>query len=137
MHGIESLDREASLRLPLDDCRRSWQHFIGIDGHIGLEVEDEDIANRFAQFFSWVQTEPRYTFVLSVDEFIKQFDHYGVPFDADFIDYLRGLSFDERRAFDCAMGYIFGRISDLHVQLPSSGLYYAVEGVKCRAGTVL
>ena len=50
-----------------------------------------------------------------------------MPFDADFIDYLRGLSFDERRAFDRAMGYIFGRISDLHVQLPSSGLYLLVK----------
>jgi hypothetical protein len=74
-----------------------------------------------------VQTEPRYTLCLSVDEFIKQFDHYGAPFDADFIDYLRGLSFDERRAFDRAMGYIFGTISDLHVKLPSSGLYLLVQ----------
>ena len=125
MHGIESLDPKLHSdyhSMPSEKLAR----FIGIDGHIGLEV-DEDIANRFAKFFSFVQTEPRYTLCLSVDEFIKQFDHYGAPFDADLIDYLRGLSFDERRAFDRAMGYVFGRISDLHVQLPSSGLYLLVK----------
>jgi hypothetical protein len=62
-----------------------------------------------------------------VAEFIKQSDEYGAPFDADFIDYLRGLSFDERHAFDMAMGYVFGRISDLDLQLPSSGLYLLVK----------
>src|SRR6185369_7031034 len=125
MHGIESLDPKLHSDYHSMTPEKLAQ-FIGIDGHIGLEV-DEDIAQRFAKFFSFVQTEPRYTLCLSVDEFIKQFDHYGAPFDKDFIDYLRGLSFDERRAFDLAMGYIFGRISDLHVQLPSSGLYLLVK----------
>ena len=125
MHGIETLD--SKLHSDYHSMTPAkLARFIGIDGHIGLEV-DEDIANRFAKFFSFVQTEPRYTLCLSVDEFIKQFDHYGVPFDRDFIDYLRGLSFDERRAFDRAMGYVFGRISDLHVRLPSSGLYLLVK----------
>ena len=81
----------------------------------------------FAKFFASVQTEPRYTLCLSVAEFIKQFDQYGAPFDRDFIEYLRGLSFDERHAFDMAMGYVFGKISDLHLQLPSSGLYLLVK----------
>ena len=125
MHGVESLDPKLHADYHSMTPERLAQ-FIGVDGHIGLEV-DEDIAQRFAKFFSFVQTEPRYTLCLSVDEFIKQFDHYGAPFDKDFIDYLRGLSFDERRAFDLAMGYIFGRISDLHVQLPSSGLYLLVK----------
>ena len=88
---------------------------------------DEAIANRFARFFSSVQAEPRYTLALSSDEFVKQFDNYGAPFDRDFIDYLRGLSFDERRAFDIAMGYIFARVSDLNLQLPSSGLYLLLK----------
>ena len=125
MHGIESLDP----KLHSDYHSMSEEklaHFIAIDGHIGLEV-DEDIADRFARFFSSVQTEPRYTLCLSAAEFIKQFDEYGVPFDADFIDYLRGLSFDERHAFDMAMGYVFGKISDLDLQLPSSGLYLLVK----------
>ena len=125
MHGIESLNRE----LHGDYASMSEQrlaHFIGIDGHIGLEV-DEEIATRFRKFFTNVQAEPRYTLCLSVDEFIKQYDQYGVPFDADFIAYLRGLSFSERHAFDMAMGYVFGKISDLGLKLPSCGLYLLVK----------
>ena len=125
MHGIETLNRE----LHGDYASMSEEklaHFIGIDGHIGLEVDDE-IAARFGRFFTSVQCEPRYTLCLSVAEFIKQYDEYGVPFDADFIDYLRGLSFTERNAFDMAMGYVFGKISDLGLKLPSSGLYLLVK----------
>ena len=125
LHGIESLNRE----LHGDYASMSEEklaHFIGIDGHIGLEV-DEEIAARFRKFFTSVQSEPRYTLCLSVAEFIKQYDEYGVPFDADFIDYLRGLSFTERNAFDMAMGYVFGKISDLGLKLPSSGLYLLVK----------
>ena len=125
MHGIESLNRE----LHGDYASMSEQrlaHFIGIDGHIGLEV-DEEIAARFRRFFTNVQAEPRYTLALSVAEFIKQYDEYGVPFDADFIEYLRGLSFSERRAFDMAMGYVFAKVSDLGLKLPSCGLYLLVK----------
>src|SRR4030095_14716997 len=85
------------------------------------------LADLCARFFSSVQTEPRYTLCLSVAEFIKQFDEYGAPFDADFIDYLRGLSFAERLALYMAMGYVCGKISDLDLQLPSSGLYLLVK----------
>ncbi|HEX6043949.1 MAG TPA: class I SAM-dependent methyltransferase [Pyrinomonadaceae bacterium] len=125
MHGIETLNRE----LHGDYASMSEEklaHFIGVDGHIGLEV-DEEIAARFRKFFKNVQAEPRYTLCLSVAEFIKQYDEYGVPFDADFIDYLRCLSFTERNAFDMAMGYVFGKISDLGLKLPSSGLYLLVK----------
>jgi SAM-dependent methyltransferase len=125
MHGVESLDPKLHPDYH-SMTPEKLAHFVGIDGHIGLEV-DEDIADRFARFFSSVQTEPRYTLCLSVAEFIKQFDEYGAPFDADFIDYLRELSFDERHAFDMAMGYVFGKISDLDLQLPSSGLYLLVK----------
>src|SRR5687768_493953 len=69
---------------------------------------------------SW---EPRYALCLSSEEFIKQSDKYGLSFESDFLDYLRGLSFKERRAFDMAMGYVFGKISDLDLSLPKSGLY--------------
>ena len=125
MHGVETLNRE----LHGDYASMSEEklaRFIGVDGHIGLEVDDE-IAARFRKFFTNVQAEPRYTLCLSVAEFIKQYDEYGVPFDADFIDYLRGLSFTERNAFDMAMGYVFGKISDLGLKLPSSGLYLLVK----------
>jgi ubiquinone/menaquinone biosynthesis C-methylase UbiE len=125
MHGVESLNRELHGDYTSMN-EEKLAHFIGIDGHIGLEV-DEEIAGRFRKFFANVQAEPRYTLSLSVAEFIKQYDEYGVPFDADFIEYLRGLSFSERRAFDMAMGYVFGRISDLGLKLPSSGLYLLVK----------
>jgi ubiquinone/menaquinone biosynthesis C-methylase UbiE len=125
LHGIESLDRKLHPDYNTTSSEK-LARFVAVDGHIGLET-DEDIAQRFSRFFSSVQTEPRYALCLSVAEFIKQYDEYGAPFDPDFIDYLRGLSFDERHAFDMAMGYVFGRISDLNLKLPSSGLYLLVK----------
>lgn len=132
MHGIETLNRQlhGDYESMSDE---KLAHFIGIDGHIGLEV-DEDIAARFRRFFANVQAEPRYTLCLSVAELIKQHDEYGVPFEDDFIDYLRGLSFSERRAFDMAMGYVFGKISDLGIKLPSSGLYLLVKASNAALG---
>lgn len=131
MHGIETLNRE--LHGDYDSMsHEKLTHFVGIDGHIGLEVDDAIVA-RFSKLFRWVEAEPRYTLCLSVAEFIKQYDEYRVPFDKDFIDYLRGLSFDERRAFDMAMGYVFGRISDLQVQMPSSGLYMLLKASNAEA----
>jgi ubiquinone/menaquinone biosynthesis C-methylase UbiE len=125
MHGIECLNRE--LHGDYESMSpEKLAHFVSIDGHIGLEVE-EDIVTRFSSCFSSVQAEPRYTLCLSTDEFIKQHDEYGVPFDSDFVDYLRGLSFDERQAFNMAMGYVFNRISDLGIQLPASGLYMLLK----------
>ncbi|HEX8897623.1 MAG TPA: methyltransferase domain-containing protein [Chthoniobacterales bacterium] len=121
LHGIECTDVAA---------RRSYEEmepeqlrqFIAIDGHVGLEEEHEHAA-RFRRFFEHVAWEPRYALCLSSDEFLKQADRYGLPFEDDFLEYLREMSFGERRAFDMAMGYVFGKISDLNVRLPRSGLY--------------
>jgi ubiquinone/menaquinone biosynthesis C-methylase UbiE len=125
MHGIEVLAR--TLHQDYDSMtEEELLKFISVDGHIGLEDEEEN-AKRFKSFFSHVETEPRYVLNLSCDEFIKQNDRYGMPFDADFIDYLRNLSFNERRAFDMAMGYVFGKISDLHIKLPKNGLYLLLK----------
>jgi SAM-dependent methyltransferase len=121
MHGIECLNRNLHGDY-VSMSKEKLVQFVSIDGHVGLEVE-EDIDARFSKFFSSVQSEPRYTLCLSTAEFIKQHDQYGVPFERDFIDYLRSLSFSERQAFDMAMGYVFGKISDLHIKLPKSGLY--------------
>jgi ubiquinone/menaquinone biosynthesis C-methylase UbiE len=121
MHGIECTDRAARRRydeMSPEELRR----FIAIDGHVGLEEEDEHAA-RFHRFFPHVEWEPRYALCLSSEEFLKQADGYGLPFENDFLEYLRGLSFEQRRAFDMAMGYVFGKISDLNVRLPRSGLY--------------
>jgi cyclopropane fatty-acyl-phospholipid synthase-like methyltransferase len=121
MHGIECTDRRAQKsydEMSPEELRR----FVEVDGHVGLEEEQEHTA-RFRRFFDHVASEPRYALCLSSEEFIKQADKYGLRFESDFLDYLRGLSFKERRAFDLAMGYVFGKISDLKMSLPKSGLY--------------
>src|SRR2546421_10416573 len=121
MHGIECTDR--SSQKDYDEMSAAeLRRFIEVDGHVGLEEEQEHGA-RFLRFFQHVAWEPRYALCLSSEEFLKQADEYGLNFEADFLDYLRGLSFKERRAFDMAMGYVFGKISDLNVSLPKSGLY--------------
>lgn len=125
LHGIECTDRTARKgydEMSAEELRR----FIEVDGHVGLEEEQEHAA-RFRKFFSNVAWEPRYALCLSSEEFLKQADRYGLPFEDDFLDYLRGLSFKERRAFDIAMGYVFGKISDLNLHLPESGLYVLVK----------
>ena len=121
LHGIECTDRLAQKsyeEMNDEELRR----FVAVDGHVGLEEEHEH-AERFRRFFPEVAWEPRYALCLSSEEFIKQRDEYGLPFESDFVEYLRGLSHAERRAFDMAMGYVFGKVSDLNVRLPRSGLY--------------
>ena len=133
MHGIECMDRRAQKtydEMTADELRR----FVAVDGHVGLEEEQEHAA-RFRRFFAHVAWEPRYALCLSSEEFIKQRDEYGLPFESDFVEYLRGLSFSERRAFDMAMGYVFGKISDLHVRLPKSGLYVFLKASDAPLGS--
>ena len=133
MHGIECTDRSARKsydEMNPDELRR----FIEIDGHVGLEEEQEHGA-RFQKFFANVAWEPRYGLSLSSEEFLKQADGYGLGFEDDFLDYLRGLSFKERRAFDLAMGYVFARVSDLHIRLPKSGLYVFLKASDAPLGS--
>ncbi len=125
LHGIECTDRRAQKsygEMSEEELRR----FVAVDGHVGLEEEQEHAA-RFRRFFAHVAWEPRYALCLSAEEFVKQREEYGLPFEPDFVEYLRGLSHSERRAFDMAMGYVFNKISDLHVRLPKSGLYVLVK----------
>jgi cyclopropane fatty-acyl-phospholipid synthase-like methyltransferase len=132
LHGIECTDRAARKNydeMTTDELRR----FVDIDGHVGLEEEQEHGA-RFQRFFKHVAWEPRYALCLSSDEFLKQADKYGLDFESDFIAYLRGLSFKERRAFDMAMGYVFGKISDLNLSLPRSGLYVFLKAANVPLG---
>lgn len=133
MHGIESIDRQ--VQKPYDQMTaEELRHFVEIDGHVGLEEEQEHAA-RFRRFFQHVAWEPRYALCLSSEEFLKQADQYGLTFETDFLDYLRGLSFKERRAFDMAMGYVFGKISDLNVQLPPQGLYVLLKASDAPLGS--
>ena len=132
LHGIEVLNRE--LHPDYDSMRQEeLANFVRVDGHIGLE-DEQDTAERFKRIFSFVRAEPRYSVALSCAEFIKQYEEYGAPFDKDFIDYLSRLSFTERNAFDMAMGYVFGKISDLNIQLPNGGLYLLLKAGNCPLG---
>ncbi|HEY6805340.1 MAG TPA: methyltransferase domain-containing protein [Pyrinomonadaceae bacterium] len=132
MHGIECTDKSG--RPSYDEMSpEDLKQFVEIDGHVGLEEEQEHAA-RFQRFFKNVAIEPRYALCLSSEEFIKQADKYGLPFEDDFVDYLRGLSFKERRAFDLAMGYVFNKISDLHVKLPKAGLYVLLKASDAELG---
>ncbi len=133
MHGIECTDHSAQKtydEMNAEELRR----FIAIDGHVGLEEEQEH-ADRFRKFFPHVAWEPRYALCLSSEEFLKQADKYGLAFEDDFLEYLRGLSFKERRAFDIAMGYVFGKISDLSLHLPKSGLYVFLKASESPLGS--
>jgi SAM-dependent methyltransferase len=133
MHGIECTDH-ATRRSFADMDQEELRKFVEIDGHVGLEEEQEH-AERFRKFFPYVAWEPRYTLCLSSEEFLKQGDKYRLPFDADFLDYLRGLSFKERRAFDMAMGYVFGKISELNIKLPKAGLYVFLKASAAPLGS--
>jgi SAM-dependent methyltransferase len=133
MHGIECTDRRAQKSYE-EMSEEELRRFVAVDGHVGLEEEQEHAA-RFRRFFAHVAWEPRYALCLSSEEFVKQRDEYGLPFESDFVEYLRGLSFAERRAFDMAMGYVFGKVSDLHVRLPRSGLYVFVKASDAPLGS--
>lgn len=122
LHGIECFNPRLH---PLPGSE-NYREFVQIDGHIGLE-EEGTIAARFQNAFAHVQWEPRYTLCLSCEEIIKQAERYGMPFDEDLLLYLRSLSYKERRAFDLAMGYVFNKISELGMKLPSSGLYILLK----------
>ncbi len=133
MHGVECTDRAAQKSYD-EMTPEELHHFVEIDGHVGLEEEQEH-GKRFLQFFKHVAWEPRYTLNLSSEEFLKQADKYGLNFEEDFLEYLRGLSFKERRAFDMAMGYVFGKISDLNLSLPKSGLYVFLKASNVPLGS--
>jgi len=132
LHGIECTDPYT--HRPYGDMTPDQlQAFAEVDGHIGLERAREHAA-RFGKYFAHVRFEPRYALCLSSEEFLKQADEYDLPFESDFLDYLRGLSHSERRAFDMAMGYVFNRISDLNVRLPESGLYTFLKASNAELG---
>lgn len=81
MHGIECTSTEG--RKKLDEMtREELRKFVEIDGHVGLE-EEQQHGERFQRFFNHVAWEPRYTLCLSSEEFIKQADKYGLSFDVD------------------------------------------------------
>jgi len=120
LHGIECMNTEQQKdyeQMSVDELRR----FVSVDGHVGMEDEPANVA-RFRRFFAQVQTEPRYSVCVPCEELIKLAEDYGLPrCDKDFLDYLRGLSFSERRAFNMAMGYMFECVSNYEIKMPASG----------------
>ncbi|HXD34509.1 MAG TPA: methyltransferase domain-containing protein [Pyrinomonadaceae bacterium] len=120
LHGIECMNREQQkdyVEMSAEELRQ----FVAVDGHVGMEDEQAN-QTRFKRFFANVLTEPRYSVCVPCEELVKQADEYGLPrCDQDFLDYLRGLSFNERRAFNMAMGYVYQRISDYQIKMPASG----------------
>ncbi len=123
MHGIECMNPEQLKDYDemTDEELRRW---VSVDGHVGMETEAA-LKERFSRFFAHVETRPRYRICQPGDELTKLADEYGVEWcDPDFLDYLRGLSFGERRAFNMAMGCVFERLSEHGVKLPSSCYAY-------------
>jgi SAM-dependent methyltransferase len=120
LHGVESMNR--AQQKDYDEMTPAeLQRFVGVDGHVGMEDETAN-RQRFGKFFAYVQTAPRYSVCVPCEELIKLADDYGLPrCDQDFLDYLRGLSFTERRAFNMAMGYVFQKVSDAGISMPASG----------------
>jgi len=120
MHGVECMNRTQQKDYA-EMSDPELRHFISIDGHVGMEDEQAN-ARRFGRFFEYVRTEPRYAVCVYAEELVKIADEYGLPRCADdFLDYIRSLSASERRAFNMAMGYVFGKISDLGIKMPASG----------------
>ncbi len=80
---------------------------------------DTQRVSRFLEFFQHVAYEPRYAICSSVQELLDEAAG-DASHDSDFVEYVRGLTQKERRAFDIAMGYVFDRVSDLGVAEPGS-----------------
>ncbi|HZN00776.1 MAG TPA: class I SAM-dependent methyltransferase, partial [Pyrinomonadaceae bacterium] len=82
-----------------------------------LAATNNDHTTLFLKVFQHVAIEPRYGFCLSAEDFLDA-EGRESKLEPDFIEYLRGLSFKERRAFDLAMGYVCSQVSDLGVSVP-------------------
>jgi ubiquinone/menaquinone biosynthesis C-methylase UbiE len=123
LHGIETMNREQQKDYH-EMTPAELRDFVNVDGHVGMESESA-IKERFLRFFPYVATAARYRICQPCDGFTKLSDEYEMAMcDPDFLEYVRGLSFIERRAFNMAMGYVFDRLSEFGVKLPSSGYTY-------------
>ena len=81
-------------------------------------VTGADQTTRFLKVFKHVATEPYPAFCLSAEDVLNADEEQPTRVEEDFLEYVRGLSFKERRAFDLAMGYVFSKLSDVKVSLP-------------------
>src|SRR2546423_6915648 len=123
LHGIESMNR-AWQKDYNEMSEEELRRFVQVDGHVGME-DEPSIAARFRKFFGHVQTASRFGVCLPSDVMTKLADEYDMKVcEPDFLDYLRKLSFKERRAFNMAMGYVFDKISEQGIPLPQSGYVF-------------
>jgi len=79
---------------------------------------DTQRISRFLEFFQHVACEPRYAICASVENLLEPLA--AADCDSDLVEYIRGLSQKERRAFDIAMGYVFNRVSELGISEPET-----------------
>src|SRR5581483_1782742 len=91
---------------------------------------------RFLECFQHVAYKPRYAVCSGVADLLEPAEEQ--TYEADFLDYIRGLSQKERRAFDIAMGFVFSKVSDRRV-LFSSDWTGATSNGQCldRSGEVI
>jgi SAM-dependent methyltransferase len=108
----------------------------GVNLH-GIECSNSttgmDQTTRFLKVFQHVAIEPRYGFCLSAEDFLGA-DGRESKLEPDFLEYLRGLSFKERRAFDLAMGYVCSRVSDLGISVPSNATQFLLKASEAPLG---
>jgi ubiquinone/menaquinone biosynthesis C-methylase UbiE len=97
-------------------------------------VTGKDHTTRFLKVFQHVAIEPRCDFCLSAEDFLDA-NGQESKLEPDFLEYLRGLSFKERRAFDLAMGYVCSRVSDLGVSMPSTATQFLLKASDAPLGS--
>jgi len=97
-------------------------------------VTGNDHTTRFLKVFQHVAIEPRCDFCLSAEDFLDANGRES-KLEPDFLEYLRGLSFKERRAFDLAMGYVCSRVSDLGVSMPSNATQFLLKASDAPLGS--
>lgn len=82
-------------------------------------------VSHFLKFFQHIAYQPRYALCSGTETLLETADNDD--YEADFLEYVRGLSFKERRAFDIAVGYVFNKVSELGVAEPDSGRFILLK----------
>jgi SAM-dependent methyltransferase len=97
--------------------------------------QEADHTARFQRCFQHVAIETRYSLFLSVADIIDQAEGSAAMLERDFVDYVRGLSFKERRSFDLAMGYAFAKVSDSGVSLAEDSTHIFLKASEATLGS--
>ncbi|MBA2340194.1 MAG: class I SAM-dependent methyltransferase, partial [Pyrinomonadaceae bacterium] len=84
-----------------------------------VNLQEQQLALLHSHF-AYVTMRARDALCLSSAEFLREADKLRFPVEKDFLDYLRGLSFRERRAFDMAMGHVYDKLSRLEIETPEN-----------------